>query len=115
VGDKSSPFALSPGFEIGTIFGAAYNVGIPVYASYYPSESVTVNVTPRFMYQFITGAESSGASYIGGNFGLMFGKKHKFGLDIGYYNVGSELLGSDSGSQTLFTIGIGGKFRFGDS
>ncbi len=115
VGDKSSSFALSPGFEIGTILGAAYNIGIPIYASYYPTDNVAINVTPRFMYQFITGNGSNGASYIGGNFGLMFGKRNKFGLDIGVYNVGSDLIGSESASQSLITIGVGGKFKFGDS
>ncbi len=113
VGDNTSSFALSPGFEAGTVLGLAYNVGVPVYVTYYPAEAVAVNLTPRFMYQFITGAETSGASYLGGNFGLMFGKKNKFGIDIGYYNVGSTITG-DGGGQSLVTVGIGGKFRFGD-
>jgi len=110
VGDKSSSFAFSPGLEFGTVLGSAYNVGIPLYASFYPTESVTVNVTPRFMYQFITGLETAGATYLGGNFGLLFGRKHKFGLDVGYYNVST-----DGNSNALLTFGIGGKFRFGDS
>lgn len=114
VGDKSSSFALSPGFEVGTILGAAFNVGIPIYASYYPTDNVAINVTPRYMYQFITGNGSNGASYIGGNFGLMFGKRNKFGIDIGVYNVGADLVGSESESQSLITIGVGGKFKFGD-
>lgn len=109
VGDRSSSFALSPGFEAGTILGFAYNVGIPIYATYYPVEAVAINLTPRFMYQFITGAETSGASYLGGNFGLLFGKRNKFGIDIGYYKVGIG-----NGSQPLFTVGLGGKFSFGD-
>lgn len=109
VGDKTSNFALSPGFEFGTVLGLAYNVGIPIYASYYPSDAVAINLTPRYMYQFISGAESSGVSYLGGNFGLLFGRKNKFGLDIGYYNVGQE-----GGSDALISFGVGGKFRFGD-
>lgn len=109
VGDGSSSFALSPGIEAGTVLGLAYNVGIPIYATYYPAEAVAINVTPRFMYQFITGDESSGVAYLGGNFGVLFGKKNKFGFDVGYYNVGI-----DGGSESLLTFGIGGKFRFGD-
>jgi len=112
VGDKSSSFALSPGVEAGTVLGLAYSVGVPVYMTYYPSEGIALNVTPRYMYQFITGDETSGASYLGGNFGLLFGKRHKFGLDVGYYSVGGL---DGGGSQALLTFGIGGKFRFGDS
>lgn len=114
VGDQSSSFALAPGFEVGTILGAAYNIGIPIYMSYYPTDNVAINVTPRFMYQFITGIQSNGASYLGGNFGLMFGKRNKFGIDVGFYNVGTNWDGSESGSQSLITIGVGGKFKFGD-
>lgn len=114
VGDNSSSFALSPGFEAGTVLGLAYNVGIPIYASYYPTESVAVNVTPRYMYQFISGANLNGASYVGGNFGLMFGKKNKFGIDIGYYNVSASLVDGVGGGQSLLTFGLGGKFKFGD-
>lgn len=106
VGDNTSKFALSPGVEFGTVLGLAYNVGVPIYATYYPSDAVAVNIAPRFMYQFITGDESSGVTYLGGNFGLLFGKKNKFGLDLGYYKV--------DGSQTLVTMGLAGKFRFGD-
>lgn len=109
VGDKSSKFALSPGFEAGTVLGLAYNVGVPIYATYYPTEAVAVNITPRYMYQFIVGEGTSGASYLGGNFGLLFGKKNKFGIDIGYYNVGT-----DGNSESLVTVGLAGKFRFGD-
>jgi len=109
VGDKSSKFALSPGFEAGTILGLAYNVGVPIYATYYPNEAVAINITPRYMYQFIVGDELDGASYIGGNFGFLFGKKNKFGIDIGYYNVGTN-----GNSDRLVTVGLAGKFRFGD-
>lgn len=114
VGDQSTPFALSPGLEIGTILGAAFNIGIPIYTTYYPAENVAVNLTPRFMYQSITGGQSSGATYLGGNFGLLFGKKNKIGLDIGYYSVDTQVVGESGGTQPLFTFGIGGKFRFGD-
>lgn len=109
VGDRSSKFALSPGLEFGTVLGAAYSVGIPVYASIYPTEGIAINLNPRFIYQFVTGAESDGAAYLGGNLGLMFGKKNKFGLDFGYYKVTT-----DGTTNNLLTFGIGGRFRFGD-
>ncbi|MFT4536123.1 MAG: hypothetical protein ACJA1A_001219 [Saprospiraceae bacterium] len=109
VGDNSSKFALSPGLEIGTILGSAYSIGIPIYTSIYPTDNVTININPRFMYQFVSAGPTEGATYIGGNFGLMFGKKNKFGIDIGYYNVG--VVGEN---QALLTFGFGGKFRFGD-
>lgn len=108
VGDESSTFALSPGLEVGSVAGLAYNVSVPIYASIYPTQNFAINLAPRFMYQFITGDTSEGLTYLGGNVGLLFGSKHKFGLDFGYYKI------SQDGSPNLLTIGLGGKFRFGD-
>lgn len=110
VGDNSSKFALAGGLEIGTFAGIAYTVGIPVYASIYPTESITININPRFLYQTAAGAGGDGITYLGGNAGLLFGKKHKFGLDVGFYSLG----GSVSSGTNLLTFGVGGKFRFGD-
>ena len=109
VGDNTSKFALSPGLEVGTILGYAYSVGVPIYTSIYPTDNVTININPRFMYQFVSAGATEGAAYIGGNFGLMFGKKNKFGIDVGYYNVG--IAGEN---QALLTFGFGGRIRFGD-
>jgi len=112
VGDRSSSFALAPGLEIGSVSGIVYNIGVPVYLSYYPAEAIAINLTPRYVYQTVTGNAETGNSYLGGNFGLLFGKKNKFGLDIGYYNVSGGLGGGDG--QKLLSFGIGGKFKFGD-
>lgn len=109
VGDHVSSFALAPGLEVGTIAGLGYSVGIPVYMSVYPTKNLAININPRFMYQFVTGLESSGVTYAGGNLGLLFGSKHKFGVDFGYYKIGGNGAGNN-----LLTFGIGGKFRFGD-
>lgn len=110
VGDRNSSFALSPGLELGTVFGIAYTVAVPVYASIYPTESITINVNPRFVFQTIPGEDSF--NYLGGNVGLLFGKKNKFGFDFGYYAVGGEGLGT---STNLLTFGVGGRFRFGEN
>lgn len=109
VGDKTSKFALSPGIEVGTVLGLSYYIGIPIYTSYYPSESITINFAPRFTFQSIAVENNPSAGFLGGNFGLLFGKKNKFGLDIGYYRVGVAGV-----SPSLFTFGIGGKFRVGE-
>jgi hypothetical protein len=109
VGDQSSQFALSPGLEIGAILGSAYSLSIPIYMSIYPTENLSININPRLMYQFVSTGTTEAATYLGGNFGLLFGTKHKFGIDIGYYNVGLN-----EENQSLLTFGFGGKFRFGD-
>ncbi len=111
VGDRTSQFALAPGFEVGTFAGVGYTVSVPVYASIHPTESVSININPRFMYQFASTDSADGISYYGGNFGLLFGKRHKFGLDFGYYALG----GVDGDATSMLTFGLGGKFRFGDN
>lgn len=110
VGDKSSKFALAGGVEIGTFAGLAYTVGIPVYASIYPTDAITININPRFLFQTATGVGGEGVTYLGGNAGLLFGKRHKFGLDFGFYSLG----GGSGSNANLLTFGLGGKFRFGD-
>jgi hypothetical protein len=109
VGDNSSPFALGVGGEFGTVLGIAYSASVPVFATYYPAEAIAINISPRISYQFGNGNIDGGVTYLGGNFGLLFGKKNKFGLDFGYYNVDFG-----NGSDQLVTFGLGGKFKFGD-
>ncbi|MBK8722742.1 MAG: hypothetical protein IPL95_10875 [Saprospiraceae bacterium] len=41
----------------------------------------------------------------------MFGKKNKFGFDVGYYKVGTNT----TGRFGMFTFGVGGKFAFGSN
>jgi hypothetical protein len=113
LGDRESKFGLGVGAEIGT-FGLGlglWNVQIPVYASVYPTESVAIYVSPRYIYQFSTyDGIDGGLNYLGGNGGLLFGKRHKFGIDAGYYRFGAgdESIG-------LFQFGIGGKFLIGNN
>lgn len=111
IGDRQSPFAMSLGAEVGS-FGIVLgllNVQVPVYLSVHPSESFSWYLTPRYIRQFSTFASvENGLSYFGGNTGLLFGKRHKFGLDIGYYR-----LGGIENSVGLFQFGLGGRFAFG--
>ena len=110
IGDKNSAFAVSPGLEFATFAALTYAVQVPLYMSIYPNQNLAININPRAVYQTSAGAAlTGGVSYLGGNVGFLYGKKHKFGLDIGYYSVGVD------GSRTeLVNVGIGGRFRFGD-
>ncbi len=111
IGDRQSPFAMSLGAEVGS-FGIVLgllNVQVPVYLSVHPSESFSWYLTPRYIRQFSTFAGvENGLSYLGGNTGLLFGKRNKFGLDIGYYR-----LGGIENSIGLVQFGLGGRFAFG--
>lgn len=111
IGDRQSPFAMSLGAEVGS-FGIVLgllNVQVPVYLSVHPSESFSWYLTPRYIRQFSTFAGvENGLSYLGGNTGLLFGNRNKFGLDIGYYR-----LGGIENSIGLFQFGLGGRFAFG--
>jgi hypothetical protein len=110
VGNQTSKFALAAGLDVGTVLLAVYNVQVPLYLSVHPTEMITIYATPRYIYQFpFVGLVDW--SYAGGNFGLLFGRKHKFGIDAGIYQVGRR----DVGNIRLTTIGIGGKFVFGNS
>lgn len=112
VGDKSSSFALSGGLEIGTFAGITYTFGVPIYTSFYLTDAITLNVNPRFLYQLPIAANSlDGITYLGGNVGLLFGRKNKFGIDFGFYGLG----GLAGDGRNLTTIGVGGKFKFGDN
>jgi hypothetical protein len=111
VGDRESQFALALGAEVGTfgLVSGLWNVQVPVYLSVHPKENLAWYLTPRFIYQFTTytGAEN-GLSYTGGNTGLLFGKRNKFGLDVGYYRIGTN--GESIGA---LQIGFGGRFALG--
>ncbi len=111
VGDRQSPFAMALGAEVGS-FGIVLgllNLQIPVYLSVHPSENFTWYLTPRYIRQFTTYAGlETGLSYFGGNTGLLFGKRNKFGLDVGYYRLGNV-----DASIGLFQFGVGGRFAFG--
>ena len=113
LGNKSSEFALATGIDIATfgLIGGLWNVQIPVYGSYHPKNNISVYVSPRYVYQFSQFGGLSGWNYLGGNFGALFGKKNKFGFDVGYYKVGTNT----TGRFGMFTFGVGGKFAFGSN
>ncbi len=110
LGDRESTTALAIGAEVGTfgLISGLWNVQIPVYLSLHPNERFSLYLSPRYIYQFSSYAGAdAGLNYIGGNAGLLFGRRHKFGLDIGYYNVGNSNIDNSIG---LLQIGIGGRF-----
>jgi len=112
LGDRKSVFAMAAGAEAGTfgLFLGIWNLQVPLYFSYHPREAISLYFSPRYVYQFNTFGEIlSSWNYLGGNAGLLIGRKHKFGVDIGYYRVNianTDILG-------LLNIGVGGKFFFG--
>jgi hypothetical protein len=111
LGDRESKTALSLGAEVGTfgLISGLWNVQVPVYFSVHPKENFAWFVTPRYIYQFasLSGIDG-GLSYVGGNTGLLFGKRNKFGIDFGYYN-----LSTSGGNTALINIGLGGRFALG--
>jgi len=113
VGDRNSAFAIGVGAELGTfgLFSSLWNAQIPVYASYHPTEKFSIYLAPRYIYQFSSFAGLEGWSYLGGNFGLLFGNKNKFGFDVGIYRVGAN----ETGRIGLTSFGVGGKFGLGNN
>jgi len=113
VGDRESPVALALGAEIAS-FGLVtglWNVQVPVYFSVHPQESFAWYLSPRYIYQFESYSGSNfSLSYVGGNTGLLFGERHKFGLDVGYYRIGAE--GESIGA---LQIGLGARFAIGNN
>lgn len=111
LGDRQSKAAMAIGADVGTfgIISSLWNAQLPLYFSLHPSDKFTWYLSPRYIFQFATGDLSTNISYLGGNTGLLFGRKHKFGFDLGYYN----LTDFDGSGVNLLTIGVGGKFVFG--
>ncbi|MFN7119855.1 MAG: hypothetical protein ACK4TA_23880 [Saprospiraceae bacterium] len=117
VGDQESPVALATGFGLGMFgvvsgSGGLFNFQIPLYASYHPTESLDLYVSPRYVGQWGTAfGESSGLiNYFGANAGFLAGRRTKFGVDIAYYGLNNSKTGFDS---SLFQIGFGMKFKIG--
>jgi hypothetical protein len=112
VGDKQSKFAMSLGTEFNSFaFTRIFNAHLPVFMSYYPKDNITINLAPRFVYQFggIGNDSGEGITYFGGNTGIMFGKKQKIGFDFGLhrlYTPGNERI-------RMINIGVGAKLVFG--
>lgn len=111
MGNRSSTFALSIGCEVGVLAlnnSSILNFQIPIYSSYHPSEKVSLYLSPRYVYQLKSPEDVNNYNYYGGNFGILYGKKHKIGLDLGIYEVKVR----DLGRLPIFNIGIAGKFIF---
>lgn len=107
IGDRYSPVALSAGMGVGTfgLFAALWNLQIPLYFSIHPSPIVDIYISPRYIAQFAAGDIQGKLNYLGGNAGIMIGKRTKFGIDLGYYKVTAirqDIL-------PLTTIGFGAK------
>jgi len=117
MGNESTSFALAMGADVGLLiipglFQDDYtipNIQLPIYTSYHTSEKFAAYLTPRYVYQFRHDKDSQHYNYFGGNFGILFGKKNKIGIDMGIYNVQVK----DLGRLHIFNIGVGGKFIFG--
>lgn len=116
VGDQESEFALAVGagfggFGIVTGGGALLNFQIPVYTSYHPKENIHIYLSPRYIGQFgTTFGESSGLlNYLGGNTGVLFGTKTKFGIDLGLFRIKEK---TENFSSRLVNIGIGVTHQF---
>ncbi|MFM9951310.1 MAG: hypothetical protein ACKV1O_25470 [Saprospiraceae bacterium] len=113
VGDSESQFAMALGAEVGTfgLVSGLWNVQIPVFLSVHPSERFAWYLTPRYIYQFTSYAGAgNGLSYLGGNTGIMFGGRNKFGIDVGYYSLS---VSETEGNLGLLQIGLGARFPLG--
>ena len=111
IGDQTSPVAVAGGLGIGTfgVFSALWNVQLPLYFSLHPTESVAIYINPRYTRQFGTGNLVGRIDYLGGNVGVLFGKKVQVGLDAGLHNLGSKYLEREA----ILTFGVGVKFQIG--
>lgn len=113
LGDRQSPVAFAVGGGVGTfgLFSALWNVQIPLYFSFHPTETLDIYISPRYISQFAAGDLTGSLSYFGGNAGILFGRRTKFGLDAGIYNI------STTGEDILpiATFGFGVKIPFGEN
>lgn len=116
IGENNSKFALSTGADVGILMVPGIlqddyiipNAQIPIYTSYHPSEKVSLYLTPRYVYQFKSVKDINDYHYLGSNFGVMIGKKHKFGLDLGIYSIQVTNLGR----FYILNVGLGAKYFF---
>lgn len=113
IGDKQSKTAMAIGADVGNfaLFTNLWNAQIPLYFSVHPNEKIAWYLSPRYIYQFEAVDFASNLNYVGGNTGLLFGSKFKFGFDFGYYRMSNF----QDNAVNLFTVGLGGKYVFGGS
>ena len=96
--------------------GGLVNVQVPLYFSVHPTDRFTFYVNPKYIYQFSTypgASEGGGIQYYGSNLGIAFGRRNKFGIDVGFYRF--DPTGVDEAETNLFQIGLGGRFPIGDN
>lgn len=113
LGDQDSKSAIALGAGIGNVFilSPLWYVQVPVYLSLHPAPNFAVYANPRFVYQFsVTSDINEQVSYLGGNVGILIGKKVKFGIDAGYFNGDYTFI--DGNSSNIFTFGVGTRFDF---
>lgn len=116
IGANSSKFALSTGADVGILMIPGVlqddyiipNAQIPIYASFHPSEKFALYLNPRYVYQFKSDKDVNDYHYYGSNFGVIYGKKLKFGLDLGIYSIQVR----DLGRFHIYNIGVCGKYIF---
>ena len=112
LGDQESEVAMSLGAGFGSfgLFTALWNVQVPLYFSFHPNEKVDIYLTPRYIAQFAAGDISGNLNYFGGNAGVLFGTRTKFGFDFGIYNVSAT---ENIDLQSIATFGFGVKVPIG--
>lgn len=112
LGDHFSDYGIAVGAELqnwGFLVSQLWNIQIPLYTSIHPTEKVAIYFTPRYIYQFSSFGGRENWHYLGGNLGILLGRKHKFAIDAAYYRLGAEKISSVG----LLSFGVGGKFVFG--
>ncbi len=125
IGDQESPFAMAVGgafggFMVSVANSSLLNFQVPLYASYHPTEKLHLYLTPRYIGQFgsVGSLSSDLLNYTGANAGILFGKKTKFGIDIGYYGLSVwkdkfyDTVEYDEFKSSVINIGVGFSTRF---
>ena len=108
LGDQETKFNMAAGLNVGSALGAINQVTVPLYLSYHPSEKISINLSPKYFVMFSTIDDAStNSSFLGTNFGFLFGDRHKFGIDFGLF---SPISATDDISTPILNFAIGGKF-----
>jgi hypothetical protein len=104
LGDKISKFALASGLNCEfALVASGQIIQVPIFASFHPSEDFSLYMSPH--YRLILNpnlSETQNMNQLGFNAGILMGRKNKFGVEVGYYNIGSE--------SSAFLIGFGVKY-----
>lgn len=111
IGDQETPVAAAVGLSIGTfgLIAPLWNLQLPLYFSMHPTEALAIYINPRYTRQFGTGDLVGKINYLGGNAGLLIGKKVQFGLDAGVHNLDTRY----TQRKAVLTFGVGVKVPIG--